>query len=78
VSERIEYRPGWASHVRGSFTKRVVGPDGRPEEQVVEMVCETCGGYWRTACNSGMVRGHVDTFARQHLHADPFGVRGSG
>jgi len=75
VNDRVEYRPQWASHVRGSYTKRVVGPDGRPEEQIVEMTCETCRAYWRTACNSGMVRGHVDTFARQHLHADPFGVR---
>jgi hypothetical protein len=76
MSDVEYYSPAHLSvHVSGQFTRRVWGPDGVPEEQIVEMNCRQCGAYWRTACLSGMVRGHIDKFARVHAHADPFGTR---
>lgn len=66
-----KYRPSWAPHVDGSYTRRVVDEDGLPEEQRVHARCEKCGAEFRTTCQSGQVRLHVAKFARVHLHADP-------
>lgn len=67
------YRPSWATHIDGSYTERTVDDDGMPEPQQVFCKCEVCGHQWQTKCSSGLVRQHISTFARVHLHRDPLG-----
>lgn len=67
-----EWRPDWAKHVLGRFTRRTVDPDTRlPEPQKVEIKCEQCGATWQVQCSSGLVRNHINNFAKSHAHRDP-------
>jgi hypothetical protein len=69
----VEFSPPWAPHVQGRHTLRVIDVEtGRPEAQRYEAKCGKCGAQWGpTTCETGMVRQHIATFARAHLHRDP-------
>lgn len=62
-----EYRPPWATHVRGT-----IYPPDDGGSRVIEMHCEHvgCNGYFRVTCNSGRVKQHIANFAQSHLHRD--------
>jgi hypothetical protein len=67
-----KYSPPWSPHVRGSYEPRVIDRETMiPEPQRVHAVCDECKAEFRTTCASGMVRAHIATFARVHLHRDP-------
>jgi hypothetical protein len=69
---RKEYRPQWAPHVVGTYDVRAYDPEtGAPEEQRVDMYCESCCEAHRVVCRTGHVREHVASFARLHQHRDP-------
>ncbi len=76
MAERVyseHFDPDWAPHVEGSHEPQRRDPEtGLPEEQKVHARCTTCGAEFRRTCSSGAVRGHISTFARVHLHRDPF------
>ena len=67
-----QWRPPFASHVVGSYTKRELDPEtGQHESQKWKARCERCGQSYEGWCDSGQVRRHIARFATQHLHADP-------
>ncbi len=68
-----EYRVPHTPHVVGTYPNRVWDRDlGKHEPQQVDIKCELCGATWRVQCEQGRPREHVHTFARDHLHHDPF------
>lgn len=68
----IEFRPKFAQHVRGRFTKREYDPETRmPEPQKYEAKCQVCQQEWQGSCESGAVKAHISKFAAQHTHRDP-------
>lgn len=76
----VEWRPQFATHVRGEYETREweheMLPDGSiarlPMPQTVRMHCEHCGHRWATVCSTGQVRSQIARYARLHLHRDPF------
>lgn len=73
----IQWSPPWATHVKGEYTERVRGDDGRCEPQKVRMTCTftnpegvVCGATWQTTCASGNVCSHINNFAKAHAHQD--------
>lgn len=75
------WTPPYAPHVEGRYTELEIDPDtNQPLEQRVSAMCRQCGAEWGpVTCTSGMVRQHIATFARVHLHRDalrePFPTR---
>lgn len=68
----IEWRPDFAPHVLGRYTRREYDETTRTfEAQKVKIDCESCGDHFETMCESGNVRAHVSRFAQQHTHVDP-------
>jgi hypothetical protein len=63
-----EYSPASAPHVRGRFTAETFDEDGVREEQRVEARCGICETPFRRTCSSGLVREHIDRFAKVHTH----------
>lgn len=77
--EWIEWRPDFAPHVLGRYTRRVADPrTGMAEEQKIEMFCEKCKGQWKTKCASGAVKRHISNFGAAHVHRDPFAPQKQG
>jgi hypothetical protein len=68
-----EWRPPYASHVVGKFTRPRVDPEtGQREIQTYTLQCETCNTlYGPLKCHTGLIRNHISTFAIQHLHRSP-------
>jgi hypothetical protein len=67
-----EWRPPYASHVVGRWTKLEAEPDGAHLPQTYTMTCELCNQSWGpTKCTSGLIKNHIATFAIQHLHRSP-------
>ncbi len=64
------YSPPWATHVTGTFNERKLDEDGKPEPQVIDMVCTICKATWKTTCESGAVRAHIQKFGLAHAHRD--------
>ncbi len=65
------YSPRWAPHVVGRYERRAFDPTlhvHEPQRYVV--TCAACGAEHRGECASGMVRDHIATFARVHVHAE--------
>lgn len=69
-----EHRCAWAPHVVGTFGPALLDEDGKPEPRDVSIACEHpgCGATWKTKCSSGNLRGHVNNFAKMHVHRDVF------
>ena len=69
----VPYAPAWVGpHVTGSYTARVRVPGGGYDEQTFQASCSQCGAVLGPRkCSSGMVRHHIDTFSRLHLHRHP-------
>jgi len=66
------WRPDWAPLVEGRYTKRIFDEEtGLPDEQRIEMLCTRCGATWKIGCTSGLVRQHINNFAKSHTHIDP-------
>lgn len=65
------WSPEWAPFVQGQFTKRTFDEDGLPDEQRIVVSCSSCGATWQRTCTSGLVKNHINTFARLHIHRDP-------
>ena len=72
-----EYRPKWASHVKGTYSERQYDEGGIPEPQLVQCWCEwpECGAYWQIHCETGATRAHIARFASVHIHKDVFAPR---
>lgn len=66
-----EYRPRWATHVRGTWGEPEEGPTGAQEWRMT-FLCEHCGESTRAICTTGQVRQKVAAFAIDHLHRDVF------
>jgi hypothetical protein len=69
-----EWRPTYAKHVLGKYTKPRRDPETlEPLEQVYVIECEQCAQRWGPLkCTTpGNVRNHIATFAIQHLHRNP-------
>lgn len=60
--------PDHAPHVMGRWTQRVIGDDGMPEPQRVEIKCAKCDAEYKTTCSSGRVQEHIQRFSIVHLH----------
>lgn len=60
--------PDHAPHVMGRWTQRVIGDDGMPEPQRVEIKCAKCAAEYKTTCSSGRVQEHIQRFSIVHLH----------
>lgn len=69
ANERVEYRPAWNRNVVGLVARTNPEPG---ETELVKFRCEVCGQRGAVQCHSGAYRQHVDRFARQHVHTDPF------
>lgn len=68
------WSPDWAPHVVGRYTKRTFDAETQlPEPQKVEIRCTFpgCNAEWKLDCSSGLVRDHVNNFAKSHTHRDP-------
>lgn len=74
----LEYRPAWAAHVVGRYSKRIYDSEaGSYEPQSVSAVCEVCREHFGPIeCRSGQPLSHVDKFAvGEHLHRDRMAPR---
>jgi hypothetical protein len=67
----IEWRPPFASHVKGTYEPRRWDPVlAKHDPQVVDLLCEECRDTHRVVCEQGRPRERIATFARLHLHGD--------
>lgn len=72
MSERKEYSPRWAPHVKGWYEDREVDPEtGAIEAGKVGARCAACGeSFGPMVCATGLFRGHIARFAGAHDHQE--------